>query len=128
MSKACVDARKRLSDCSEGAVGLALPHPLSDRVDALVALVDDYGERTSRKELIAALILNAPADAIRLADFLSAYRRATAEDALLDPESAGASIPIAERRPGPRARQSRSPERTSHFLATSSAGTRRSRA
>lgn len=107
MPKARVDARKRLRDCNEAAVGLALPRPLSDRVDALVALIDDYGERTSRKELIAALILDAPADPIRLAGLLSTYRRATAKDALLDPKSAGATIPVTDRRPGPRARQTR---------------------
>jgi hypothetical protein len=105
MPRARVDATKRLRDCAEGTVGLALPRPLSDRVDALVSLADDHGERTSRKELIAALILDAPVDGSRLAKLLSRYRLATARDALLDPESAGATIPLAERRPGPRARQ-----------------------
>lgn len=98
-------ADSRLRDAPEGSVGLALSRPISDRVDALVDLVESAGERTNRKELIAALILAAPPGADQLAATLRGYRQALVRDALLDPQHAGATVPVEAPRPGPRRRK-----------------------
>lgn len=86
-------------------MGLALSHPISDRVDALVDLIESAGERTNRKELIAALILAAPVQPDQLAAVLRGYRQALVRDALLDPRQAGATVHLKPHRPGPRRRR-----------------------
>lgn len=94
-----------LRDSPEQGVGLSLPIAISDRVDALVALTETAGDRTNRKELIASLILAAPALSDKLAAGLRRYRVATVRDALLDPETAHQNISVPVRRPGPRPRK-----------------------
>jgi len=86
------------------SVGLSLPAPISARVDALVAVIEQHGERTNRKELIAALILAAQANADDLATAIRRYRRAQIRDALLDPEAAIGAVDLPPRKPGPRPR------------------------
>src|SRR5438128_7350815 len=46
-----------LPSCPERSVGLSLPVPINARLDLLVRLAAQAGERTSRKELAAACIL-----------------------------------------------------------------------
>ena len=48
---------ERLMNCSESKIGLSLPSPLSERLDQLVRLAEGVGERTTRKEVVASLIL-----------------------------------------------------------------------
>lgn len=90
-----------LHSAPEQRVGLSLPLVLSERVDALVALAEASGERTSRKELIAAVLLDAPADGTSLASKLHAYRLATVEEARLSAPTS----PYGLRKPGPRPRR-----------------------
>jgi hypothetical protein len=88
-----------LVDCSERNVGLSLPGPLSERVDHLVDCVEAEGERTSRKELIASLILSAEFDGPQLAAGVRRLRSASTSD----PEE---HVPYQGRRqPGPRPRR-----------------------
>lgn len=96
-----------LSDLEEHSVGLALSDPMSDRVDALVRLVDGTGDRTNRKELIAALILGARPLGDDLAQLVRRYRAAVARDTLIDPDSAGPVLALGTRKPGPRRRRKR---------------------
>ncbi len=106
-----MSTRRRLSaatplrDCPEGSVGLSFPLPISDRLDALVSLAEASGERTNRKELVAALILSAPSEGPELAQRLRSYRQASAGDAVLDGQETSAVLTIARRRPGPRPRR-----------------------
>jgi len=92
-----------LRDSPERNVGLALPLAISDRVDALVTVVEQAGERTSRKELIASLILAAGADGEELATVLRRYRQTSVRDALVEPVSGPNAVRV--RRPGPRPRR-----------------------
>jgi hypothetical protein len=94
-----------LRDAPEEGIGVTVPAPLSDRINALVDLLDAAGERTSRKELIAALILAARPLSDELANTLRAYRRASVRDALVEPDRAGETVQLAPRRPGPRPRR-----------------------
>lgn len=99
-----LDPDSPLRGASERSIGLSLPGPLSARVDALVKLVEDHGERTDRKELIAAMILAATEDPEDLSAAIRDYRRASIRDALLDVQRAQSAIDMPPRKPGPRPR------------------------
>jgi hypothetical protein len=91
-----------LRSCPERNVGMALCDPISDRLDRLVSLAEASFDRTSRKELLAALILGAPADGTALVEMLRTFRQSTVEQARLDGGSA--AVTASDRRPGPRPR------------------------
>src|SRR5436189_194511 len=71
----------RLSRVPERAVGVSFPLPVSARLDGLVGQVEAAGNRTSRKELLAALVLAAADDPDSLDDLVRSYRRARVVDA-----------------------------------------------
>jgi hypothetical protein len=100
-----IPSKSPLHDAPEEGIGVTVPAPLSDRINALVDLLHAAGERTSRKELIAALILTARPLSKELAEMLRAYRRASVRDALVDPDRAGETIKWVPRKPGPRPRR-----------------------
>jgi hypothetical protein len=85
-------------------IGIALSDPLSARLDALVDLVEDTGERTNRKELVAGLILAAAADGRILAALVRRYRTAAARDTLIVADPTVAVLVFPPRSPGPRKR------------------------
>ena len=86
----------------QGAV--AWPLPVEAKLDRLLRLAEEVGERTSRKELVAALIAMCEADGEALSAMLRRYRRTTVR-ALLDVPNDENVIDIAQRRrPGPRPR------------------------
>lgn len=60
-------------------VGITVPEILSDQVDALVAACDRADCPTTRREVIAAVLLAAPADPSTLRRYLRAYRSAPAD-------------------------------------------------
>jgi hypothetical protein len=98
-----------LAEAHPFQVGLAMPGPLSARLDALVTRLHAAGEHTTRKELIAALALTAPEDETELRRTLRAYRLAEVRDAYVS--GAPPETFLEPRRPrGPRRRP---PERTS---------------
>jgi hypothetical protein len=66
-----------LSQAGRYRVGAAIPVPVDRELDALVERAKRQGERTSRRELVAALILAAPHSPDALAEILRSYRRAT---------------------------------------------------
>ena len=100
-----VPAEAPLSGLEERSIGMALSDPLSARLDALVALVEEAGERTNRKELVAALILDATPDRTALAGVLRRYRTATARDTLLEADPSAAALIFRSPSPGPRRRK-----------------------
>jgi hypothetical protein len=105
MNAGRISATTPLRECPERNVGLALAAPISDRLDALVALAEESGGRTNRKELMASLILAAPADGDELAEAVRSYRRSSAGQARLDGESTTDPLTVTPRRPGPRPRK-----------------------
>lgn len=100
-----VAADTPLRECPERSVGLALPFPLSDGLDGLVALVVDSGGSTSRKELIAALILAAPIDGEVLMELVANLRRAKAHEGLLVSDRVSSFLTFCDQTPGPRPRR-----------------------
>ena len=100
-----ISAITPLRECPERNVGLALTAPISDRLDALVALAELGGDRTNRKELLASLILAAPADGDELAEAVRNYRRSSAGQARLNAGDVADFLTVVQRRPGPRPRR-----------------------
>ena len=100
-----LDRDIRLRDCAEEQAGVSVPAPLNARLDALVDSANAAGENTTRKELLAALLLATPADSKKLIAHVRAYRVATAADAV--PEGVPDSKILGERdrKPGPRPRR-----------------------
>jgi hypothetical protein len=99
-----ISADTPLPECPEKRIGLSLPAPISDRLDDLVTLVEQTGERTSRKELVASLILAAPGG-VSVSDLLRNYRLASARTARLNSNGEESTVAIRSHRPGPRPRR-----------------------
>lgn len=100
-----VPAEVPLSGLKERSIGMALSDPLSARLDALVSLVEEAGERTNRKEMVGALILCATPDRTALVGLLRRYRTAAARDALLEADPSAAVLVFRSPGPGPRRRK-----------------------
>lgn len=100
-----ISADTPLPECPEKRIGLSLPAPISERLDDLVTLAEQTGERTNRKELIASLILAASTTGEEVAALLRNYRQAKARDARPGGATAEATIVIRSHRPGPRPRR-----------------------
>jgi len=100
-----IPADAPLRGLPERNIGLALSDPVSARLDALVALVESAGERTNRKELVAALIVGADAEIGHLVALVKRYRTARARDTVLTPNEAPSILVFRTIRPGPRRRR-----------------------
>jgi hypothetical protein len=70
-----------LSRAPGRAIGVSFPLPVSARLDELVGQAELAGNRTSRKELLAALVLAAADDPDALDELVRNYRRARVVDA-----------------------------------------------
>lgn len=84
---------------------ITLPVLVSNRLDRLVERVEREGIQTSRKDLIAALILAAPEDSKALLDLSLRYGKATTKDAALRDEPEGTVVSLERRKPGRRPRR-----------------------
>lgn len=99
-----IDRETPLDACEGKGAAVVWPLPLDAHVDDLVELVEAAHERTSRKELIAAIVFAAPADGKKLARILRDYRAATVGD-LAPASDIAKDVAVFERhRPGPRRR------------------------
>jgi hypothetical protein len=97
--KVMLDAKRR-----DGQMSFRLPLALDQRLDVLVGRADAVGERTNRREVLAALLFAADMDGEQLGDTIRRYRRATVRDAVLD-VPAGKVLDFKRHAPGPRARR-----------------------
>lgn len=91
---------ERLIASRDRQVGLRLPNAIDQRLDALLARSIDAGERTNRRELLAAIIFGTDMSGEELGGMLRSYRRATVKDALLDVEPG--NVTYLTHKPGPR--------------------------
>lgn len=101
-------SRKEIVDrlCHQEArrtTSISWPADVDDRITVLVRLAAAAGERTSRAELLAAMISAAETDPQALANLLHSYRNLAA-DALLDENQRGdlPNLRMPGRRRGPR--------------------------
>jgi hypothetical protein len=100
-----IDPARLLRDWPEEQIGISIPTPLSARLDSLVERADEVGEVTTRKELLSALLLDAPADGDALSKLIRTYRRARARDAVPSGVDPADILGERERKPGRRARR-----------------------
>lgn len=102
----CVKLRRDapLQTSPDVRIGIGLPAPLSGRLDGLVEIADEEGAKTSRKELLAALVLNAPADGDTLAGLVRDYRKAPVSEAMIPGQSETRFLEPQRPAPGPRPR------------------------
>lgn len=84
-------------------VSFRLPSALDQRLDALLDRANSAGENTSRRELLAAILLSTEASGVDLAALLRRYRTASVGDAILDRQVDDNLIQLVRHRPGPRA-------------------------
>lgn len=105
-----IGRRTKVAASPERAIAVKMPAAVSDRLDSLVAKVESVedieGEQvvrrgTSRKELLAALIYDAPNNRKELERKLDKYRRAQVSSVVLRPKK-GDRIVLPGHRPGPR--------------------------
>jgi hypothetical protein len=93
--------------CEKWPTNIMWPAPIDMRLSSLVDLAVEAGEpdALSRSELLAALVLAAPADGEKLESLLRAYRKAKVGQAAIrkNDESPGTNVITLEgRRPGRR--------------------------
>jgi hypothetical protein len=94
-----------LAGTPERQIGVSLPVPLDVRLDVLVERAIAAGERTSRKELLAAIILATSTDGEALSRLVRNLRQATIGDAVVPGEDVWRFLPEAPPGPGPRPRR-----------------------
>src|SRR5713226_9322483 len=99
-----IPAQTPLPSCPERSVGLSLPAPINVRIDLLVQLAEQAGERTSRKEIVAACILGSPDGAEELVRWLRIYRSSPAESVYTSGSDLVDMLELPPVRPGPRPR------------------------
>ncbi len=96
---------EQLRGAPESQINISLAQVLNARLDALVALAEAAGENTSRKEIISALLLDAPEDGAALAERLRRYRQALQGDAFVAGVDSKLFLDPGHRQPGPRRRR-----------------------
>jgi hypothetical protein len=96
---------EKLRACDEDQIGVSIPKPLNARLDVLAERATEAGENTSRKEIVAALILNSPESGAALSKLVRRYRLAVAGDAAVGDEDESRFLEPAPSRPGPRGRK-----------------------
>ena len=103
-SNVAISPETRLVHCEQQATSLAFVAPINERLDQLVERADEEGARTTRKELLAALILAAPEEGATLRDAVLSYRTSRARDAAVGGDPARV-LELRRHRPGPRGRR-----------------------
>ena|ERR1700741_1234570 len=98
-----LDPSQPLRDTEERPIGVAVPVPLSRRLDLLVRRAEAAGARAFRKDLVAALILAAPEEPEELLELFLRYRKATAADAAIEQDAADV-LQLDRAKPGRRPR------------------------
>jgi len=98
----------RLVEQRERNLGVLVPIPLSERIEALTEMLYHEGHgRVPRKDVVGAILFAATEKPDELAELLRAYRTARVRDALIGQiHPADNVVTFPSRAPGPRARSS----------------------
>lgn len=97
-----VSMSELLRDSKDKQVSFRWAMALDQRLDALVKRAEDAGERTTRREVLAALIAHADHSGDELGEILRELRRARVGDVVLDAEAKDNVVNLRSYRPGPR--------------------------
>lgn len=101
-----VELDGNLSRSRDRQVGVRFPIALDEKLDRLVAAAEQAGDRTNRKELLAALVATCDLDGPALGEALRRYRTMSVRDALPDAPQDHRVVRLADHRPGPRTARS----------------------
>jgi hypothetical protein len=99
-----VDLDTNLARSRDKQAGLRWPIAVDDRLDQLVAAAEGVGERTNRKELLAAIVATSEVDGGALSNCLRRYRTMSVRECLKDQPGDLNVVRLADRKPGPRPR------------------------
>ena len=91
-----------LSRSPDRQVGVRWPVSVDDRLDRLVRSAENAGERTNRRELLAALVATCEREGDALGEVLRRYRTMRVRDALPAQPPGTTVVHLADHRPGPR--------------------------
>jgi hypothetical protein len=83
--------------------GISWPLPVDAKLEQLLDMARAAGERTSRREIVAAIIAQADFTGEELSDVLHRYRLARVGDVLQSTDTSNV-VNFIHRRPGPRGR------------------------
>jgi len=98
-----VDAAELLRLSRDRQVSFRFPLALDQRLDALMDRAVASGERTTRAELLQALILDCVSEGTELGDMLRRLRTSSNGDAVLDRDVPRDNVlQFSEHKPGPR--------------------------
>lgn len=93
---------ERVCDSRDKQVGLRWPSVVDAHLDRLLANAYDSGERTNRKELLAAIVATSQFSGEDLRSMLQNYRLMRVRDLLPPSQSDEGVIRLSANRPGPR--------------------------
>ena len=96
-----LDADSRVIDNAERQASIAWPLPVDIRLERLLGQAKAAGERTSRRELVAALVATCELTDAQLSEMLRRYRTATVRQMLPIPDGENV-VPFMKHPPGPR--------------------------
>jgi hypothetical protein len=99
-----LDADSRVVRWPEKQGAVAWPLPVEAKLEALLHRAEEAGERTSRKEVVAALIAAYKGDGKKVSALVRRYRRTTVRELLAVPQSENVIDITQRRKPGPRPR------------------------
>lgn len=91
----------RVIDCPDKQAAVAWPLPVDAHLDQLLSRARDAGERTSRREITAALVAMCDLNGDDLGTLLRRYRTSRVRD-IVEVASGSDLLPFAKHRPGPR--------------------------
>ena len=97
-----VETAALLRESRDKQVGLRMPLAVDQRLDALVARATAAGERTTRRELLAAILCGTDLDGRELGEALRRFRTMTVGEAILDVDIENV-VELVSHTPGPRA-------------------------
>jgi hypothetical protein len=101
-----VDPDARLTEVASKQPGFRWPIPIDARLDALVGVANGAGAATTRKELLAALVLTAPTGAEMLRNAVVTFRIATVRQAAVGSDVGGVGEYQLGKRGRPRGKRS----------------------
>lgn len=94
-----------LSECLDRQFGFGRPVSLDQRLDQLVERAGSVGEKTNRRELLAAPLLAADHDGADLSTLVRKFRSTVGDAVLVEPGNESADvIEFRHHSPGPRTR------------------------
>lgn len=105
MTRRKVAPGAQLADCPPKKAIFELPFPVDERLELLMEVAGESGYPASRKDIVAALILQASDEGRELGKLLTKFRSAKAKEAEVGTRPDSTVLVEKVRKPGPRRRR-----------------------